>query len=135
MEWEFWRIFVVVLVAKSCMALCDPMDCKPPGSSVMGFFKQEYWGGLPFPSPGDLPNPGIEPTSPALAGRFFTPEPPGKPDHQKENEWRCREAVWNSQHADALVHSSLQRQEPTNCVWLPANRTHLEAIKSKGTFI
>ena len=79
MEWEFWRIFVVVLVAKSCMALCDPMDCKPPGSSVMGFFKQEYWGGLPFPSPGDLPNPGIEPTSPALAGGFSTTEPPGKP--------------------------------------------------------
>ena len=41
----------------------------------MGFPRQEYWSGLPFPSPGDLPNPGIEPTSlrsPALAGRFFT---------------------------------------------------------------
>ena len=45
----------------------------------MGFPKQEYWSGLPFPSPGDLPNPGIEPTPPALAGRFFTTEPPGKP--------------------------------------------------------
>ena len=37
----------------------------------MDFFMQEYWSGLPFPSPGDLPGPGIEPTSPALAGRFF----------------------------------------------------------------
>ena len=45
----------------------------------MGFARQEYWSGLPFPSPGDLPDPGIEPTSPALAGRFFTTEPPGKP--------------------------------------------------------
>ena len=48
----------------------------------MGFFRQEYWRGLPFPSPRDLPNPGIEPMSPvslALAGRFFTTEPPGKP--------------------------------------------------------
>ena len=45
----------------------------------MGFPKQEYWGGLSFPSPGDLPNPGIEPRSPALASRFFTTEPPGKP--------------------------------------------------------
>ena len=45
----------------------------------MGFSKQEYWSGLPFPSPGDLPHPGIEPASPALAGRFFTAEPPGKP--------------------------------------------------------
>ena len=40
----------------------------------MGFPGQEYWSGLPFPSPGDLPNPGIEPKSPALAGSFFTTE-------------------------------------------------------------
>ena len=49
---------------------------------IMGFFGQEYWSGLPFPPPGNLPNPGIKPTSsvaPALAGGFFTTEPPGKP--------------------------------------------------------
>ena len=40
---------------------------------------QEYWSGLPFPSPGDPPDPGIEPTSPALAGGSFTTGPPGKP--------------------------------------------------------
>ena len=48
----------------------------------MGFPRQEYWSGLPFPSPGDLSDPGIEPVSPAfpaLAGGFFTTEPPGKP--------------------------------------------------------
>ena len=39
-----------------------------------GFPRQEYWSGLPFPSPGDLPDPGMEPTSPAWAGRFFTTE-------------------------------------------------------------
>ena len=44
----------------------------------MGFSRQEYWSGLPFLSPGDLPKPGIKPVSPALAGRFFTTEPPGK---------------------------------------------------------
>ena len=44
----------------------------------MGFSRQEYWSGLPFPSPGDLPNPGIKPASPALVGGFFTTEPPGK---------------------------------------------------------
>ena len=47
----------------------------------MEFFRQEYWNGLPFPSPGDVPNPGIELVSPrshVLAGRFFTTEPPGK---------------------------------------------------------
>ena len=48
------------------------MDCSPPGSSVW-FSRQEYLSGLPFPSPGDLPYPGIKPASPALAGRFFTP--------------------------------------------------------------
>ena len=41
--------------------------------------RQEYWGGLPFPSLGDLPNPGIEPVSLALAGEFFTTKPLGKP--------------------------------------------------------
>jgi len=45
----------------------------------MGFPRQEYWSRLLFPSPGDHPNPGIKPTSPELAGRFFTTEPPGKP--------------------------------------------------------
>ena len=45
---------------------CDPMDCSLPGSSVQGFSRQEYWSGLPFPSPGDLPHPGIKPGSPAL---------------------------------------------------------------------
>ena len=57
----------------------DPMDCSPPGSSAMGFSGQEYWSGLPFPSPRDLPDAGIEPMCPALAGGFFTTEPPGKP--------------------------------------------------------
>ena len=45
----------------------------------MGFSRQEYWNGLPLPSPGDFLSPGIEPTSPGLAVMFFTPEPPGSP--------------------------------------------------------
>ena len=45
----------------------------------VGFSRPECWSGLPFPPPGDLPNPGMEPASPALAGGFFTTEPPGKP--------------------------------------------------------
>ena len=44
----------------------------------MGFSRQEYWCGLPFPSPGDLPDPGIEPRSPALQADALTSEPPGK---------------------------------------------------------
>ena len=45
----------------------------------MGFSRQEYWSGLPFPSPGDLPDPGIEPGSPAFQADALTSEPPGKP--------------------------------------------------------
>ena len=45
----------------------------------MGFSRQQYWSGLPFPFPGDLPGSGMELKSPALAGGFFTTEPPGKP--------------------------------------------------------
>ena len=57
-----------------------PWTVSLPGSSVHGISRQEYWNGLPFPSPGDLPNTGIDPASPetpALAGRFFTTEPLG----------------------------------------------------------
>jgi len=45
----------------------------------MGFSRQEYWSGLPFPSPGDLPDPGIKPGSPAFQADALTSEPPGKP--------------------------------------------------------
>ena len=45
----------------------------------MGFSRQEYWSGVPFPPTGDLFDPGIEPTSPGLAGGFFAKAPPGKP--------------------------------------------------------
>ena len=45
----------------------------------MGFSRQEYWSGLPLPSPGDLPDPGIEPWSPAFQADALTSEPPGKP--------------------------------------------------------
>ena len=47
------------------------MDCSLQTALFMGFSRQEYWNGLPFPPPGNLPDPGIEPTSPALAGRFL----------------------------------------------------------------
>ena len=50
-------------------------------SLSMGFPRQEYWSGLPFPSPGDLPDPAIEPMSPQLAGGFFTTETPQKMPH------------------------------------------------------
>ena len=62
----------------SCLILCDPWTVARQAPPSMGFPRQEYWSGLPFPSPGDLPGPGIEPMAPALAGGFFITEPPGK---------------------------------------------------------
>ena len=60
---------------------CDPMDYSPPGST-MGFSRQEYWGELPFPSLGDLPDPGVEPGSPTLQADSVPSEPPEKPSEQ-----------------------------------------------------
>ena len=70
---------VLCLVTQSCLTLCDPMDCSPPGSSVHGFSRQEYWSGLPCPPPGNLLNPGIKPRSPALQADALPSELPGKP--------------------------------------------------------
>ena len=55
------------------------MGCSPPGFSVSGISQQEHWSGLPFPSPGDFPKPGIKPVSPVLEADSLLSEPPGKP--------------------------------------------------------
>ena len=67
-----------VKVAQSLLTFCNPVDYSPIGSPVYGFSRQEYWSGLPFPSPGDLPNPGIKPGSPAFQSASLPSEPPGK---------------------------------------------------------
>ena len=63
-------------VVSDSLATPWTVACQAPMS--IEFSRQEYWNGLPFPPPGDLPNSGIEPTSPAMAGRFCTTEPLGK---------------------------------------------------------
>ena len=65
-----------------------PLDCSPPDSSVYGILQAKYWSGLPFPTPGDLPIPGIKPVSlasAALASKFFTTAPPGLCLNKKTN--------------------------------------------------
>ena len=60
----------------------------------MGFPRQEHWNGLPFPSSGDLPDPGIESASPALVGEFFTVEPPGTlPRHHHQIIMICTSQI------------------------------------------
>ena len=66
-------------VAQSCPTLCDPWSVAHQAPLSMGFSRQEYWSGLPFPSPGDLLDSGIEPRSPALKADALTSEPPGTP--------------------------------------------------------
>ena len=73
----------------SCVWLWETLwtvACQAP--LYLGFSKQEYWSGLPCSLPGDIPNPGIEPASPALAGGFFTTETSGKPKKKKKNQLR-----------------------------------------------
>ena len=62
-----------------CVWFRSPMDCAHEAPLRMGFPRQEYWSGLPFPNPGDLPDAGIEPGSPALQAFSLPSEPPGKP--------------------------------------------------------
>ena len=86
----------VCMHAQSCPTLCDPMDSSPPCSSVHEFSRQEYWSGLPYPSPGDFADPRIKPVclaSSALAGGLFT-------------NWATREAleVLKSSKSNPCLH-------------------------------
>ena len=70
---------VKVLVAQSCPILCNPWTAAHQAPLSVGFSRLEYWSGLPFPSPGTLPNPGIKLGSPALQADSLLSEPQGKP--------------------------------------------------------
>ena len=85
LQWDIWTRTscheipqISTTSCGGCLVVSDSSRIPWTPLSV-GFSRQEYRSGLPFPSPGDLPDPGIEPTSPALASGFFTTEPPGKP--------------------------------------------------------
>ena len=73
----------VPLLVVVSFSLCDPMDYSPPGASVHGISQAWIleWVAISLSSPGDLPHPRIEPPSSSLTSRFFTAEPPGKPNH------------------------------------------------------
>ena len=94
------------------------LACQAPLS--MRFPRQKYWNGLPFSSPGDLPNPGIKPASPELAGRFFTTEPQGKPYYIEnlDKEEICW--FWNSWEID-LKWSMITLKEQSNILRSRAN--------------
>jgi len=77
-----FKLKIKVLVPQSCPALCDPMDYIAHQTPLsMEFSRQEYWNGLPFPSPGDLPDPGIKLGSPALQADFYLLSHQVSPDY------------------------------------------------------
>ena len=95
-----------MLVAQLWPTLCDQMNC-PLGSSVHGILRQESWSGLPFPSPGDLPDPGTEPGSPALQADSLLTEPPGKP---KNTGVDCQALLQGIKHNSYYFVTSLMAQ-------------------------
>ena len=77
---ESWTVKKVKVKSLSRVRLfVTPWTIAHQAPPSLGFSRQEYWSGLPFPSPGDLPDPGIKPRSPALQADTLTSEPPGKP--------------------------------------------------------
>ena len=88
-------VCVCVLVAHLCPTLCNPMHCSLQAPLFMGFSRQEYWSGLPCPSPGDRPKVGIELVSPAWQVVSEPSEPPGKSSYP-----HCREII----HLCSLSH-------------------------------
>ena len=101
-ESQLFGLTIIAIVVQSLSPIWlfhNPMDWSPPGSSVHGISQTKIWSGLPFPSPGDLPDPGIEPTSDALAGGFFTSKPPEKPlvwPKPLSYTWKCNILDWVS---------------------------------------
>ena len=108
----------------------------------LGFPRQKYWSGLPLPSPGTLSNPGIEPVSPSLEGRFFTIEPPGKPlffhyhplySFPKQPSWpkamtSLINSRWYPDGACSCISLSCHHWKPkTGCMKVTAGEAHILA--------
>ena len=72
-----------VLVVQFVRLFMTPWTVAHQASLSMEFSRQEYWSGKPFPSPGDLPDPGIEPRSPVLQADSLSSDPPGKPEREE----------------------------------------------------
>ena len=114
-------------VAQSCLTLATPQTVTHHAPLSLVFPRQEYWSRLPFPTPGDLPDPEIEPESPvahALPGGFFTTEPPGKPVDsvavvQSLSRVQFFSPPWNAAHQVSLsftIFRSLLKLMSTDAV-------------------
>ena len=106
---DSWTLsYCCCLVAKLCQnSFVTPRAVAFQAPLSMGFPRQEYWSRLPFPSPGDLLDPGIKPASPALAGRVFTLEPPGKPSWTPSSVQFSQSVMYDSLWPYGLQHEHL----------------------------
>ena len=94
-----------VLVAQSCQTLCSPWTIARQATLSMEFPRQEYWSGQPFPSPGYLPNPGIEHRSPTLQADSFPAEPQGKPKNIGVGSLSLPQKIFTTQELNwGLLH-------------------------------
>ena len=97
---------------QSCLALCDTVVRQAPPS--MGFSRQDFWSGLPFPSPGDLPDPGVEPGCPALKADALPSEPPGKPNGKWKVTFKnCMLSILHNDNTFTII--VLNRKDKDKC--------------------
>ena len=108
---------VKVLVAQSCLTLCDPIHCSLPGSPLsVEFSRKEDWSRLPFPSPGDLPNPGIKPRSPALKADSLPSKLPGIFPNEYSNKQNPKCLFFQEVSQNGSATLGIPRVFPAVCV-------------------
>ena len=107
--------YVCVLVAESCLLLETPRTIVRQAPLSMGFSRQECWSGLPFPSAGDLPHPGIEPRSPALQADSLPSELPGKPLRAMRSILCLKEGKVNESKSTKLITLFMSFLSYENC--------------------
>ena len=103
---------MLCLVAQLCLTLCDLMDCSPTGFSVHGIFQARTLEWVAMSSPGDLPNPGIKPRSPALQADSLLSESPGKPKTTGVGSLVLLQGIFPTQESPALQVDSLPTKLP-----------------------
>ena len=105
------------LIAQSCPTLCNPIDCSLPGSSCpWEFSRQEYWSGLSCPPPGDLPNPGIKPRSPALKADSLPSKLPGIFPNEYSNKQNPKCLFFQEVSQNGSATLGIPRVFPAVCV-------------------
>ena len=130
-QWSFTGcVCVCVCVCVRACALSrvqpfvTPRTVTHQASLSMGFPRQESWSGLPFPTPGNLPNPGMEPRSPALAGGFSATEPPGKPKFTRGSMYVSINAL------SQITHPPLPPLRPMSTLYVCASIPALQTASS-----